>query len=76
VCVHLLDEGPGLSDEQKSKIFEPFFTTKTKGTGLGMAISQRIIEAHGGHLVVDDGRWAPTSRPGADIVFYLPIERS
>jgi two-component system sensor kinase FixL len=76
VCVHLLDEGPGLSDEQKSKIFEPFFTTKTKGTGLGMAISQRIIEAHGGHLVVDDGRWAPTSRPGADIVFYLPIERN
>ena len=42
------DNGPGLSAEQRQKIFEPFYTTKTKGTGLGMAIVKRIMDAHDG----------------------------
>src|SRR5262249_20941880 len=44
VQISLRDNGPGLSPEQKKRIFEPFYTTKTKGTGLGMAISKRIVE--------------------------------
>ena len=44
------DNGPGLSEEQKSKVFEPFFTTKAEGTGLGMAISKRIAEELGTEL--------------------------
>jgi PAS domain S-box-containing protein len=46
------DNGPGLTSEQKQRIFEPFFTTKTKGTGLGMAIARRIMDAHGGRIEV------------------------
>jgi YD repeat-containing protein len=65
VSVH--DNGPGLTPEQGAKIFEPFYTTKPKGTGLGMAIARRIIEAHGGLVQVGDGR-----RPGAEIVITLP----
>ncbi len=42
------DNGSGMSDEQKARIFEPFYTTKTRGTGLGMAIVQRIMKAHHG----------------------------
>ena len=42
------DNGPGLDAEQQLRIFEPFYTTKTRGTGLGMAISRRLVEAHGG----------------------------
>jgi hypothetical protein len=61
------DNGPGLSAEQARRIFEPFFTTKTKGTGLGMAIAQRIIEAHGGKIEV-----APSSGRGAEILITLP----
>lgn len=50
------DNGPGLNQEQRERIFEPFYTTKTKGTGLGMAIAQRIVEAHDGKIVVGADR--------------------
>jgi PAS domain S-box-containing protein len=61
------DNGPGLSPEQKQRIFQPFFTTKTKGTGLGMAIAKRIVEAHGGRIDV-----GPGSGRGAEIILTLP----
>ena len=61
------DNGPGLNAEQGQKIFEPFFTTKTKGTGLGMSITKRIVEAHGGRIAVGEG-----AGPGAEIVLALP----
>ena len=61
------DNGPGLNREQRQRIFEPFFTTKTKGTGLGMAIAKRIVEAGGGRIAVGD---APEG--GAEIVITVP----
>ena len=61
------DQGPGLSPEQRQRIFEPFFTTKTKGTGLGMAITRRIVEAHRGRIAVGEG-----GGPGAEILITLP----
>lgn len=61
------DNGPGLTLEQETRLFEPFYTTKTHGTGLGMAISRRIVEAHGGWIAV--GRDAAS---GAEIVVVLP----
>ncbi len=67
VRIHLRDNGPGLTDEQRKKIFEPFFTTKTKGTGLGMAIARRIIEAHRGNIEVGN-----MSDGGAEFVISLP----
>ena len=67
VRVALLDNGPGFSPEQRRNLFEPFHTTKTQGTGLGMAIARRIVEAHGGTIAagVDGGQ-------GAEIVITLP----
>jgi PAS domain S-box-containing protein len=62
------DNGPGLTAEQRQRVFEPFFTTKPKGTGLGMAIAQRILEAHGGHIGVGDG----SGEPGAEFIITLP----
>ena len=65
--VAVRDHGPGLGPEQRQRLFEPFFTTKTKGTGLGMAIAKRIVEAHGGRIAVgEDGG------PGAEIILILP----
>jgi PAS domain S-box-containing protein len=51
--VSMADTGPGMPPEVKEKIFEPFFTTKSRGTGLGLPIARRVVEAHGGHVDVD-----------------------
>jgi signal transduction histidine kinase len=48
--VLIRDNGPGLSSEQQARALEPFYTTKTKGTGLGLAVARRIVEAHGGWI--------------------------
>ena len=64
--VRVSDNGPGLSPQQASRIFEPFFTTKSKGTGLGMAIASRIVEAHRGKMMVGH------PETGTEIVILLP----
>jgi PAS domain S-box-containing protein len=69
LCVTLCDNGPGLDPEGRQRLFEPFYTTKTKGTGLGMAIARRIVEAHGGQIAAGED-----STPGAEIIITLPRE--
>ncbi len=63
------DNGPGLSTECRRHLFEPFYTTKTKGTGLGMAISRRIIEAHGGTIDATSA----DRRTGASFRVTIPV---
>jgi len=48
VEIMVTDEGCGISEQDRDKVFSPFFTTKKHGTGLGLCISKRIIEDHGG----------------------------
>lgn len=66
IRMSIRDNGPGLSAEQRKRIFDPFFTTKTRGTGLGMTLCKRIVEAHGGQIAVGEG-------PGAEIVIRIPV---
>jgi signal transduction histidine kinase len=61
------DNGPGLTAEQREKLFEPFFTTRAEGTGLGMAIAKRIVEAHGGQMSVSNN-----AKCGAEFAITLP----
>jgi PAS domain S-box-containing protein len=51
--VAIRDHGPGMSAETRDRAFDPFFTTKHRGTGLGLPIARRIVEAHGGRIEID-----------------------
>jgi len=65
--VAVRDSGTGLDPRDCDRIFDAFFTTKAEGLGMGLSISRRIIEAHGGRL------WAaPNEDQGATIQFALP----
>lgn len=68
--VRVRDNGAGIPADKIDRIFNPFFTTKEKGTGLGMAISKKIVEAHEGSIdvVSEVGR-------GAEFVVRLPIHQ-
>lgn len=65
--VIVTDNGPGLDQDQMARIFDPFYTTKTRGTGLGMAIAKRLVEAHGGAMEAGSATGG-----GARIVVILP----
>jgi C4-dicarboxylate-specific signal transduction histidine kinase len=56
IFIEVTDSGHGISQAVREKIFEPFFSTKPmgQGTGLGLGISKRLIEAHHGNLRLDD----------------------
>ncbi len=61
------DLGDGIPDEKKGKIFEPFFTGKSKGTGLGLTLTKKLIEAHMGQIEVKDNE--PTGTR-IEIIFW------
>ncbi len=67
--IRFRDTGPGIDAETLGRIFEPFYTTKPDGTGLGLAITRKIIESHGGTLLVE-------SEPGrgTTVTVRLPLQ--
>jgi PAS domain S-box-containing protein len=68
VVIAVRDSGPGFDPQSRERLFDAFYTTKAHGLGLGLAISRRIIEAHGGRL------WATANTPrGAVVQFTVPL---
>jgi PAS domain S-box-containing protein len=51
--ISMADTGPGMPPEVKERVFEPFFTTRSRGTGLGLPIAKRVVEAHGGRIGIE-----------------------
>ena len=69
VEVRVADTGSGLAEEIAPRLFQPFVTTKPAGMGVGLSISKRIIEAHGGEM------WAEPN-PGGGTLFHFTLEPS
>jgi two-component system nitrogen regulation sensor histidine kinase GlnL len=67
--VAILDNGTGISEAMLARLFTPFATSKAHGTGLGLAVSRRIIEAHGGRIEVRN-----RITYGVEASLYLPLE--
>lgn len=63
------DSGPGIEEPDPERIFEPYFTTRSTGTGLGLALSRRIAQDHGGSLSV-----GKSALGGAAFLLQLPLE--
>ena len=68
VVVRVEDTGPGLPPGLENQIFEPFVSTKDAGLGLGLSISRRIVETHGGSI---DARSGPAG--GGVFTVRLPV---
>ncbi|MEA2178331.1 MAG: hypothetical protein QOG77_1628, partial [Solirubrobacteraceae bacterium] len=66
VELRVADTGAGMDEETAARVFEPFFTTKAKGIGLGLPVTKRILEMHGGTIVAE-------SDLGSGTVFVLTV---
>jgi two-component system nitrogen regulation sensor histidine kinase GlnL len=66
LSIDFADNGPGIPPDHLPHLFTPFFTTKSQGTGLGLAVSQRIIAQHGGRIRVE-------STPGQGTLFHVHL---
>ena len=69
VIFRVTDNGVGLPHEHRDRLTEPYVTTRAKGTGLGLAIVRKVMEDHGGDIVLQD---AGEDRHGAEIVLTFP----
>ncbi|HCT85759.1 MAG TPA: PAS domain-containing sensor histidine kinase, partial [Candidatus Margulisbacteria bacterium] len=67
VRVRIADTGKGMSKDTRDNLFKPFFTTKENGTGLGLAVTRKIIEDHGGKISVESELGT-----GSNFNIYLP----
>jgi len=67
VVLCVLDDGPGILAENRAQIFEPFFTQRSGGVGLGLAVVQQIVQAHGGDIYYQTSKYQ-----GAQFTITLP----
>ncbi|MDZ4144542.1 MAG: cache domain-containing protein [Burkholderiales bacterium] len=74
VCIHVLDTGTGLPDPVREKLFRPFFTTKNDGNGLGLWISQGLVERYGGSIDAANQTGLPPGATGAVFTIRLWTE--
>jgi two-component system nitrogen regulation sensor histidine kinase NtrY len=77
VTFRIADNGIGLPHDQRNRLTEPYVTTRAKGTGLGLAIVRKVMEDHGGELVLQDATQDELVRQsetqsGAEVLLILP----
>jgi len=70
LMIRVIDQGPGVSEEQLGKLFTPFYTSKADGLGLGLSMSRSIVEGFGGSLEA-----LPAEGGGLCLECRLPLGR-
>jgi two-component system nitrogen regulation sensor histidine kinase NtrY len=68
VRIAVTDTGEGIEPESRKRLFEPYFSTREAGTGLGLAVTRRAVEQHGGRIEVDSRRGR-----GTTMTLFLPV---
>jgi len=68
VLLRVMDNGKGMTEEQRQQVFAPFFTTKKEGIGLGMTLVHQIVTEHGGHIECES-----LSGQGSTFTIFLPM---
>jgi two-component system sensor kinase FixL len=68
VAIEVADTGPGIADDVADRLFKPFVSTKANGMGIGLSVSRRIAEAHGGQLTA-----SRNENGGATFRLTLPL---
>jgi two-component system nitrogen regulation sensor histidine kinase NtrY len=76
VRIAVSDNGIGLPKENRHRLTEPYVTTRTKGTGLGLAIVRKILEDHGGELLLEDDEVRSGDSIGAVVTLVFPQRRT
>jgi len=71
INIIIADSGPGISQEERLNIFEPYYTTKSSGTGMGLAIAEKIVTDHGGEICLINH-----NKFGAVFQIVLPLRQS
>jgi len=69
--ISVADNGPGIPNADLAKVFLPFFTTKSEGTGLGLAVVQKVAMQHGGSVEARN-----LSDGGAEFILWLPLRQA
>lgn len=75
--LRVTDNGSGVPPDLRESIFKPYFTTKKDGNGIGLAVAQQVVRAHGGRIHVEDARnaaGAVETGLGAAFVMRLPLD--
>jgi two-component system nitrogen regulation sensor histidine kinase NtrY len=70
IWLSVADDGAGLPADDRQRLMEPYVTHKPKGTGLGLAIVKKIMEDHGGSVILDDR----SGGTGAVAILTVPVK--
>ena len=75
VRVTVSDTGPGWPKDNRYALLEPYNTSRQQGTGLGLSIVKKVMDDHGGQLILEDAPWCASGGSGATIVLVFPQQQ-